>query len=183
MDWMDVDGAKKGVKTEIKEDFEIAIHECDAGTVAGGHGREPELLFALAQVGMRSRTSPTRNSSCSRSRPVSWNDVQAFIKKLNEREKGRPDSCIACRRQQNGNMLVAEGPLLRNNARTTSTSPNQPTTCPLSKRISTACFCAALRRGEREVHDESCAYPPNNLGCATCTATCGNGAPRLEVGI
>ena len=48
--------------------------------------------------------------------------------------------CTACRRRRNGNMLVGEGPLLRKNVRTTSTSTNRPTTCPRSKPTSTATY-------------------------------------------
>jgi hypothetical protein len=60
--YMGWDGRQKGVKTEIKEDFEIAIHTVtdqgglrdrhphgDAGTVAGSDGQEPELFLPRRQ--------------------------------------------------------------------------------------------------------------------------------------
>ena len=46
-------------------------------------------------------------------------------------------------------MLVGEGPLLRKNVRTTSTSTSRPTTCPRSKRTSTATIRSARRRRGR----------------------------------
>ena len=40
----DVKFERKGVKTEIKEDFEIAVHDVTQGLVGGGHGRQPQLV-------------------------------------------------------------------------------------------------------------------------------------------
>jgi formylglycine-generating enzyme required for sulfatase activity len=79
----------KGVKTEIKEDFEIAVHDVTQGqwqVVMGnnpscysrnGNGRNNVLDVSDEEL----KLFPVEN--------VSWDDVQAFIKKLNEKERGR----------------------------------------------------------------------------------------------
>ena len=74
--------------------------------------------------------------------------------------------CTACRRRRNGNMLVGEGPLLRKNVRITSTSTSRPTTCPRSKRTSTATIRSARRRRGQYLGRPTRvgAYPPNKLG-------------------
>src|SRR5262249_957789 len=76
------------------------------------------------------------------------------------------------------NTLVGEVLHLRKNVHTTSTSPSRPTICPLSRRILTAIFRSARRRkastwraprgSERTLR--------TSWDCATCMATCGNGA-------
>ena len=75
-------------KTEIKEDFEIAIHTVTQGQwqsvmgnnpsffSRGGEGKDKVRDFKLEEL----RQFPVEQ--------VSWVDAQEFIKKLNEREKG-----------------------------------------------------------------------------------------------
>jgi formylglycine-generating enzyme required for sulfatase activity len=82
-------GFTKGVKTEIKEDFEIAVHHVTQGqweAIMGnnpshfsrkGHGRDSVLDISDEEL----KLFPVER--------VSWNDVQEFIKKLNEKERGR----------------------------------------------------------------------------------------------
>jgi formylglycine-generating enzyme required for sulfatase activity/tRNA A-37 threonylcarbamoyl transferase component Bud32 len=82
-------GGKAGEKTEIKEDFEIAVHDVTQGQWQAVMGHNPSHF---------SRTGNGRNSILDVSdeelklfpvESVSWDDAQAFLKKLNEREKGR----------------------------------------------------------------------------------------------
>jgi formylglycine-generating enzyme required for sulfatase activity len=77
------------VKTEIKEDFEIAAHDVTQGQWEAVMGSNPSW-FSRTRGGFISITDvsdeelklfPVEN--------VSWDDAQAFIKKLNERERGR----------------------------------------------------------------------------------------------
>ncbi len=51
----------KGVKTEIAEDFEIAVHDVTQGQWQAVMGENPSYFCASALVGMRSRISPTRS--------------------------------------------------------------------------------------------------------------------------
>jgi formylglycine-generating enzyme required for sulfatase activity len=82
-------GSEKRGKMEIKEDFEIAVHTVTQGqwqAVMGhnlswfsreGKGRREVLDISDEEL----KLFPVEN--------VSWDEAQAFIKKLNEREKGR----------------------------------------------------------------------------------------------
>jgi formylglycine-generating enzyme required for sulfatase activity len=87
--YMGWDGTKKGVKTEIKEDFEIAVHDVTQGQWQAVMGNNPSWF---------SRTGDGRNSVLDVSdeelklfpvEHVSWDDAQEFIKKLNEKERDR----------------------------------------------------------------------------------------------
>jgi formylglycine-generating enzyme required for sulfatase activity/serine/threonine protein kinase len=87
--YMGWNGYKKGVKTEIKEDFEIAVHEVTQGQWQALMGNNPSWF---------SRKGNGRNVVVDISdeelklfpvEMVSWNDVQEFIRKLNEKERGR----------------------------------------------------------------------------------------------
>ncbi len=87
MGWDGTKGSAK--KTEIKEDFEIAVHHVTQGqwqAVMGdnpsyfsrkGNGRNIVLDISDEEL----RLFPVEN--------VSWDDAQAFIKKLNEKERRR----------------------------------------------------------------------------------------------
>jgi formylglycine-generating enzyme required for sulfatase activity/tRNA A-37 threonylcarbamoyl transferase component Bud32 len=83
------DDRKKGVKTEIKEDFEIAVHDVTQGQWQAIMGNNPSWF---------SRKGKSRNSVLDISdeelklfpvENVSWDDAQEFIKKLNEKERDR----------------------------------------------------------------------------------------------
>jgi formylglycine-generating enzyme required for sulfatase activity len=92
MGWDDKDRplpVKKGVKTEIKEDFEIAVHDVTQGQWEAVMGSNPSYF---------SRQGKGRNEVLDISdeelklfpvEQVSWDDAQEFIKKLNEKERGR----------------------------------------------------------------------------------------------
>src|SRR5262249_20066917 len=86
--YMGWDGQKKGVKTQVKEDFEIAVHDVTQGQWQAVMGNNPSYF---------SRQGNGRNNVLDISdeelklfpvEQVSWNDAQEFIKKLNEKERG-----------------------------------------------------------------------------------------------
>jgi formylglycine-generating enzyme required for sulfatase activity len=78
-------------KTEIKEDFEIAVHDVTQGQWEAimGLGNNPSWFsrkgggrnFVLDISDEELKLSPVVS--------VSWDDTQAFLKKLNEKERGR----------------------------------------------------------------------------------------------
>jgi formylglycine-generating enzyme required for sulfatase activity len=89
MGWNGKPGSAK--KTEIKEDFEIAVHDVTQGQWEAimGMGNNPSWF---------SRKGNARNSVQDISdeelklfpvERVSWDDVQEFLKRLNEKERGR----------------------------------------------------------------------------------------------
>jgi formylglycine-generating enzyme required for sulfatase activity len=87
MGWDDKPGSVK--KTEIKEDFEIAVHDVTQGQWEAIMGNNSSWF---------SRKGKGRNSILDISdeelklfpvEMVSWDDVQAFLQKLNEKERGR----------------------------------------------------------------------------------------------
>jgi formylglycine-generating enzyme required for sulfatase activity len=88
--WDDtVNPPKKGVKTEIEEDFEIALHDVTQGQWQAVMGDNPSW-FKRDSVGAafikdvsdeELKLFPVEN--------VSWDKVQEFIKQLNEKERDR----------------------------------------------------------------------------------------------
>jgi formylglycine-generating enzyme required for sulfatase activity len=104
MGWDGTPGSAQ--KTEIKEDFEIAVHDVTQGqweAIMGnnpswfsrkGNGRnsvvdisDEELkLFPVESV---PKEDVQRSNQKLPVESVSWNDVQAFLQKLNEKERGR----------------------------------------------------------------------------------------------
>jgi formylglycine-generating enzyme required for sulfatase activity len=79
----------KGRRTEIEQDFEIAVHDVTQGQWQAVMGNNPSHF---------SRKGKGRNAVLDISdeelklfpvEQVSWEDVQEFIKKLNEKERGR----------------------------------------------------------------------------------------------
>ena len=81
-------GGKAGTKTEIKEDFEIAVHTVTQGQWQAIMGANPSWF---------SRTGPSHNNVLGISdeelklfpvETISWDDTQEFIKRLNEKERG-----------------------------------------------------------------------------------------------
>jgi formylglycine-generating enzyme required for sulfatase activity len=87
--YMGWDGEVKGVKKEIKEDFEIAVHDVTQGQWQAAMGTNPSCFsrrgnfrnYILDLSDEELKLFPVEN--------VSWDDAQVFIKQLNEREKGR----------------------------------------------------------------------------------------------
>ena len=135
MGWDGTKGSAK--KTEIKEDFEIAIHPVTQGQWQEVMGKNPSWFSRGG--GGKDKVKDIKDEDLKHFpvESVSWNDAQEFIKKLNEKEKGRA-TCTACRVRRSGNTLVEEEPRQRKSVRTISTSPNRPTTCRRTRRTSTA---------------------------------------------
>jgi formylglycine-generating enzyme required for sulfatase activity len=87
MDWNGEKGSAK--KTEIKEDFEIAIHTVTQGQWQEVMGKNPSW-FSRDGLG-KDDVKDIKDEDLKQFpvESVSWEDVQEFIKKLNEKEKGR----------------------------------------------------------------------------------------------
>ena len=87
--YMGWDGAKKGTKTEIKKEFEIAIHTVTQGQWQFIMGSNPSY-FSQDGAGKESvKNIPDDDLKQFPVENVSWDMVQEFIKKLNERERGK----------------------------------------------------------------------------------------------
>jgi formylglycine-generating enzyme required for sulfatase activity len=86
--YMGWDGQKKGMKTEIKEDFEIAVHDVTQGQWEAVMGSNPSWFSRKG--GGRDRVLDISDEELKLFpvETVSWDDVQEFLKKLNEKESG-----------------------------------------------------------------------------------------------
>lgn len=85
--WNGKPGSAK--KTEIKDDFEIAIHTVTQGQWQEVMGNNPSTFSrGRDQQGWLKHISD-EDLKHFPVETVSWNDTQAFIKKLNEKEKGK----------------------------------------------------------------------------------------------
>jgi formylglycine-generating enzyme required for sulfatase activity len=84
--YMGWDGKKKGVKTEIKEDFEIAIHTVTQEQWEKVLVKNPS--FFSRDGGGKDKVKDIKGEDLKLFpvENVSWSDVQEFIKKLNEKE-------------------------------------------------------------------------------------------------
>ena len=80
--YMGWDGKKKGMKTEIKGDFEIAVHAVTQGQWEAVMGNNLSSFARPSGISDEERKLLPVEM-------VSWDDTQEFIKKLNEKEKGR----------------------------------------------------------------------------------------------
>jgi formylglycine-generating enzyme required for sulfatase activity len=86
--YMGWDGQKKGVKTEIPEDFEIAVHDVTQGQWQAVMGNNPSAFSRRgANQGSVSGISD-EELKLFPVETVSWDEAQEFIKKLNEKERG-----------------------------------------------------------------------------------------------
>ena len=87
MGWNGEKGSTK--KTEIKEDFEIAIHTVTQGQWQEVMGKNPS---SFSREGISKDMVKDIKDEDLKQFPVeqvSWEDAQEFIKKLNEKERGR----------------------------------------------------------------------------------------------
>ena len=92
MGWDDVDKPlpiKKGVKTEIKEDFEIAVHDVTQGQWQAIMGSNPSYFSRQGNGRNKVLDISDEELKLFPVEQVSWDDAQEFIKKLNEKERGR----------------------------------------------------------------------------------------------
>ncbi len=87
MGWNGTEGSAK--KTEIKEDFEIAVHTVTQGQWQAVMGKNPSW-FSRDGLG-KDKVKDIKDEDLKHFpvENVSWEDCQEFIKKLNEQEKGK----------------------------------------------------------------------------------------------
>ena len=87
MGWNGEKGSAK--KTEIKEDFEIAVHTVTQGQWQAVMGKNPSCFSR--DGGGKDKVKDIKDEDLKQFpvETVSWDDAQEFIKKLNEKEKGK----------------------------------------------------------------------------------------------
>jgi len=86
--YMGWDGQKKGTKTEIKEDFEIAVHTVTQGQWQAVMGNNPSAFSRKGTNRAQVADISDEELKLFPVESVSWDDAQEFIKKLNEKERG-----------------------------------------------------------------------------------------------
>ncbi len=86
--YMGWDGDKKGVKTEIAEDFEIAVHDVTQGQWEAIMGNNPSYFSRFGGGRNEIRAISDEELRLFPVESVSWDDAQEFIKKLNEKKRG-----------------------------------------------------------------------------------------------
>jgi formylglycine-generating enzyme required for sulfatase activity len=85
-------GGKPGRKTEIKEDFEMSVHLVTQGQWRAVMGADLSPACGFSRNGNYSDRVAAISDDDLKQFPVdnvSWHDTQAFIKKLNEKERGK----------------------------------------------------------------------------------------------
>ena len=88
--YMGWDGEKGSAKkTEIKEDFEIAIHTVTQGQWQEVMGNNPSYFSRDGEGKDKVKDIKDEDLKQFPVEKVSWDDAQEFIKKLNEKEKGK----------------------------------------------------------------------------------------------
>jgi formylglycine-generating enzyme required for sulfatase activity len=87
--YMGWDGEKKGVKTEIKADFEIGVYTVTQGQWQAVMDYNPSWFSRDGEGKEKVKDIKDEELKQFPVESVSWEDAQEFIKKLNEKEKGR----------------------------------------------------------------------------------------------
>jgi formylglycine-generating enzyme required for sulfatase activity len=87
--YMGWDGQEKGVKTEIPEDFEIAVHDVTQGQWQAVMGENPSYFSRFGGGRNEVKTLSDEELMLFPVESVSWDDAQEFIRRLNEKERGR----------------------------------------------------------------------------------------------
>jgi formylglycine-generating enzyme required for sulfatase activity len=82
-------GGKPGNKTEIKEDFEIAVHNVTQGQWEAIMGNNPSWFSRTGGGAGFVRNISDEELKLFPVEYVSWHEVQEFLKKLNVKERGR----------------------------------------------------------------------------------------------
>ena len=77
------------MKTEIKEDFEIAVHDVTQGQWQAVMGENPSYFSRFGAGQHEVKDISDEELKLFPVESVSWDDAQAFIQKLNEKERGR----------------------------------------------------------------------------------------------
>jgi formylglycine-generating enzyme required for sulfatase activity len=86
--YMGWDGVRQGLKTGIKEDFEIAIHAVTQGQWQAVMGENPSFFSRFGGGRHAVKDISDEELKLFPVESMSWNDAQAFLKKLNEQERG-----------------------------------------------------------------------------------------------
>jgi formylglycine-generating enzyme required for sulfatase activity len=79
----------RGVKTQIKEDFEIAVHDVTQGQWEAVMGENPSYFTRFGTGRKKVKDISDEELKLFPVEQVSWEDAQEFIRKLNEKERGR----------------------------------------------------------------------------------------------
>jgi formylglycine-generating enzyme required for sulfatase activity len=88
--FMGWDGSERPAKkTEITEDFEVAVHPVTQGQWQELMGNNPSFFSRTGGKKDRVKDVPDEDLKQFPVEGVSWEDAQEFVKKLNEREGGR----------------------------------------------------------------------------------------------
>jgi formylglycine-generating enzyme required for sulfatase activity len=87
MGWNGTEGSAK--KTEIKKDFEMAVHTVTQGQWQAVMGNNPSWFSREGAYKDKVKDIKDEDLKDFPVEGVSWEDCQEFIKKLNEQEKGR----------------------------------------------------------------------------------------------
>jgi serine/threonine protein kinase/formylglycine-generating enzyme required for sulfatase activity len=87
--YMGWNGETKGVKTPIEKDFEIAVHDVTQGQWEAVMGNNPSYFTRKGKGRNEVLDLSDEELKLFPVESVSWHDAQQFIKKLNERERGR----------------------------------------------------------------------------------------------
>jgi formylglycine-generating enzyme required for sulfatase activity len=85
--FMGWDGQKKGVKTDIKEDFEIAVHDVTQGQWQAVMGENPSYFSRFGGARNEVKTISDEELKLFPVDSVSWGDAQEFVRRLNEKER------------------------------------------------------------------------------------------------
>jgi formylglycine-generating enzyme required for sulfatase activity len=80
---------ERAVKTEITEDFEIAVHDVTQGQWQAVMGENPSYFSRFGGGRNEVKYISDEELKLSPVESVSWDDAQEFIRKLNEKERGR----------------------------------------------------------------------------------------------
>jgi formylglycine-generating enzyme required for sulfatase activity len=82
-------GEKRGAKTTIPEDFEIAVHDVTQSQWQAVMGENPSYFSRFGGGRNEVKTLSEEELKLFPVEGVSWDDAQEFIRRLNERERGR----------------------------------------------------------------------------------------------
>src|SRR5205085_2548754 len=85
--YMGWDGKNKGIKTAIKEDFEIAVHDVTQGQWQAVMGNNPSWFSRTGNGRIDVLDISDEELKLFPVEMVSWDDAQEFLKKLNEKER------------------------------------------------------------------------------------------------
>src|SRR5262249_42518959 len=87
--YMGWDGTSKGVRTEIKADFEIAVHDVTQGQWQAVMGDNPSRFSRHGSGARGLKDISDEEVKLFPVECVSWDMAQEFIATLNEKERGR----------------------------------------------------------------------------------------------